>query len=220
MKKISRFLAVILLSGLVLSWTGIIAAAETSDLDGHWAQVHVRKWVNVGLLQGYPDGNYYLDNKITRAEFVTLVNKAFRQRSPEASCNFNDVKPDDWFYQAVATGTTLKYISGYPDKTFKPNQGLSRQEFAAIVAKLLSLRWIEEDLTSGYRDSEKIADWSEGLVNTVVYHEIMTGYPDGTFRAEGQITRGEAVVAFDKALSIVRSNILPDMTMPQNPETP
>lgn len=218
MKNTSRLLAVILLSILVLLCTGIIGAAEKSDMDGHWAEVQARKWVNVGLLLGYPDGNYHLDNRITRAEFVTLVNRTFRQRSPEAGCNFKDIKPEDWFYQAVVTGTNLKYISGYPDQTFKPNRGLSRQEFAAITAKLLSLRWINNDLTNGFNDSGTISGWSKGLVNTVVYHQIMTGYPDGTFRPEERITRGEAIVAFDKALSIVRNSILPDIEMPKAPE--
>lgn len=71
-------------------------------MNGHWAQSQIEKWVKQGLAKGYPDGTFRPDNKVTRAEFVTLLNRAFGQQKPGAECDFADVKPTDRYYADAA----------------------------------------------------------------------------------------------------------------------
>ena len=59
---------------LVLSFTGL---AQAQDIKGHWAGPQITDWLNRGLCSGYPDGTFRPENSITRAEFITLVNKSF-----------------------------------------------------------------------------------------------------------------------------------------------
>ena len=52
-----------------------------TDISGHWAENNIRELVALGAIGGYPDGTFKPDNNITRAEFVTILVKAFALRA-------------------------------------------------------------------------------------------------------------------------------------------
>lgn len=81
---------------MFLSLTGL-AFAQPSDIKGHWAEKQINDWVNKDLAKGYPGGTFKPDNSITRAEFITLVNRAFGF-TEKAQVSFSDVSSKDWFY--------------------------------------------------------------------------------------------------------------------------
>ena len=123
----------------VLLCQPVLAVNGIKDINGHWAQVHIEKLINDGLINGYPGGHFKPDDKITRAELVTLVNKAFKTKNNDTIYNFSDVNSSDWFYAEVMSAKAAGYISGYPDGTFKPNKVITRQEAAALITTLLNL---------------------------------------------------------------------------------
>ena len=115
---------VVVLAALCLGfqlWLPTVTAAGMSDTTGHWAEVHIDKWISDGLITGYPDGSFKPDNSITRAELVALVNRAFDIPNQNLTSSFSDIKASDWFYSDVISGQAAGYISGYPDGTFRPN---------------------------------------------------------------------------------------------------
>jgi uncharacterized repeat protein (TIGR02543 family) len=187
---------------LLFSLVGL-AAASVTDVSGHWAQGYIEKWTGSGLANGYPDGTFQPDNQISRAEFVTLVNKAFNKQNTNATCDFPDVATSDWYYLQVASGKAAGYISGYPDGSFGPGNHISRQEVASIIVKLKGLSANSDDAIQSLTDAGDFPAWSRSSINAVVAGQIMRGYPDGTFKAENFITRAEAIVTLDKALETV-----------------
>jgi len=62
---------------LLSAWSPISVQASDgiNDIRGHWAEEDLNKWMEKGILVGYQDGTIRPDNNITRAEFVTLINK-------------------------------------------------------------------------------------------------------------------------------------------------
>ncbi|NLJ77204.1 MAG: S-layer homology domain-containing protein, partial [Peptococcaceae bacterium] len=76
MKKYAKLLSLAVALCLVLGLAST-AYASMPDVNSHWAQASVEKWVDSGLAKGYPDGTFKPDNNITRAEFVALLNRAF-----------------------------------------------------------------------------------------------------------------------------------------------
>ena len=82
------------------------------DLDkSHWAYGDILRLNASGLTQGYEDGTYRPENRITRAEVMTVVNKILG-RNPldeyvkSLSFNpFNDLKKDKWYYVIVLEAT-------------------------------------------------------------------------------------------------------------------
>ena len=85
----------------VLPGGAAFAAADVTDVNGHWAEQAIHDWMERGYIGGYEDNTFRPDQTITRAEFVKLVNKTIRadQTAPIAFC---DVSDSDWFAGEVA----------------------------------------------------------------------------------------------------------------------
>jgi hypothetical protein len=177
---------------------GAYADANT-DLNGHWAEETIGSWIGGGYINGYPDGSFKPENGITRAEFITLANKAFGFTN-KADFQYPDVREGDWFYSEVAIAVAAGYINGYPDGRMKPNAPISREEAASILMKIKNLQ-AEESMVEMFSDHQRL-QWSRGAVGAVVKANIMIGYPDGSFKPVNQIKRGEAVMAMDRASGV------------------
>ncbi|MFF2911805.1 S-layer homology domain-containing protein [Paenibacillus sp. NPDC057934] len=176
-------------------------ASKKKDTAGHWAENVLNQWQDQGLLKGYEDGSLKPDHKITRAEFTALVNKSFGYKD-SGSISFKDVKSSDWFYEEVAKAVSAGYIKGYSDQTFKPNQSLTREEMATIVASLLELK--ESLVPPSFKDLLVGHTWSKGSIASVVEAGLMVG-SDQNFRPLANATRAEAVTVLDRALTFQKS---------------
>ena len=90
--------------------------ADFSDIASHWAKNEISAASNNGWITGYPDGTFRPDNKITRAEAMTLVNRVLK-RLPETEEDLHDdmIKWSDnsdvsqWFYLDVQEATNSHY---------------------------------------------------------------------------------------------------------------
>jgi uncharacterized repeat protein (TIGR02059 family) len=195
---------VVVLAALCLGfqlWLPAVTAAGMSDTTGHWAEVHIDKWISDGLITGYPDGSFKPDNSITRAELVALVNRAFDIPNQNLTSSFSDIKASDWFYSDVISGQAAGYISGYPDGTFRPNNPITRQEAASLITNLLDLNPGNTNAINAFTDNQSIDEWAKPGISAVVTQGIMNGFPDKTFGPRKNITRAETVVTLDKALN-------------------
>ena len=173
-------------------------ANSASDISGHWASKQIQEWIDKGYVRGYEDGSFKPNNPITRAEFAVLVNKSFGF-TETIPVFFNDVSEADWFYGAIATARAAGYIGGYEDGSMKPNSPITRQEAAAIVAKLKDLDKNSE-AADVFTDARLIPDWSKGHIGAVSAAGYMKGYEDGSFQPIKNITRAEAVVVLNKII--------------------
>lgn len=172
----------------------MLVQAQLSDIQGHWAEAQLNDWLNKGFAHGYPDGTFKPDHPISRAEFMTLVNQSLGY-SAAVPINYSDVKESDWYADEIAKASAAAYISGYEDGTIKPNQAISRQEAAAILAKIAKLDTNGSNaVLNHFKDADKIPSWSQGAISAVVSKGYMQGYPDQTYQAEKKISRAEAIV--------------------------
>ncbi|MCL6601594.1 MAG: S-layer homology domain-containing protein [Paenibacillus sp.] len=193
------------------------STSKGNDTTGHWAESVLKQWQAEGLLTGYEDGSLKPNLKITRAEFAVLINKSFGFTNA-GTISFKDVKPSDWFYSDIAKATSAGYITGYTDQTFKPNQPLTREEMAVIVASLLQLK--ESSTSAAFTDTIAGHVWSKGKISAVVEAGIMVGY-DHKFRPLANATRAEAVSLLSRALKLTKNQntIVYDKAGNYGPET-
>ncbi|MFZ5597940.1 MAG: S-layer homology domain-containing protein [Bacillota bacterium] len=87
------------------------------------------------------------------------------------------------------------YIQGYPDGTFRPENNITRAELAAILTRVVSGGRVipgEPHTCNGVPASH----WAARQITTAIAQKWMVGYPDGSFRPEGLVTRAEMAAVF------------------------
>ncbi|MDR9749525.1 InlB B-repeat-containing protein [Paenibacillus taichungensis] len=199
-KKLRGAVVSALSLSMALSSLSVVSAQSVNDVQGHWAEQQIQSWIENGSLKGYQDGSVKPNNSITRVEFITLVNRIFGFTDPSAA-NFKDLSPSNWAYNDVAKAVNAGYVKGYSDNTFHPGSNVSRQEAATMISNILGLNTSNTEEIKQFTDAGKIPTWSQGSVAAVIEKGIMKGYPDGTFQAQKQLTRAEAVVLIESAMS-------------------
>lgn len=173
------------------------AYASISDISDHWAKEVITQWIEKGLASGYSDGTFRPKNHISRAEFMSLVNNAFEYKE-EDEINFTDVLQDKWYVTTIKRAKAAGYISGYEDGTVKPNDPITREEVAAIIARIMNLQPDEKGAVD-FRDKDQMK-WSKGYIGAVSIAKYMVGTPDGNFNPLNNITRGEALYALNNVI--------------------
>ena len=182
-------------------------------------------WLNTkdhyAYIVGYNDGTVKPNNNITRAEVATIF---FRLLTDDARAyywstdsGFSDVKPGDWYNNAVATMVNAGILTGYSDGTFKPNANITRAEFATIAARFLSNSY---SLNDRFYDTE--GHWAEPYINRAAEVGWINGYSDGSFKPDKAITRAEAVTLVNAVLGREphEDHLLNNMvTWPDNPKS-
>ena len=157
---------------------------------------------------GYTDHSVRPERDLSRAEatmifyrislYYSVYNPSYAPKDTEFNVNtFSDVTdPNAWYYPAIQYMYDCGKIAGYTDGTFKPDQPITRAEFAVMAAnfegKLGNDANTFSDVPLGY--------WAEPYINAAATEGWVVGYPDGTFRPEQNITRAETVTLINNVL--------------------
>lgn len=192
---------------------GLTAYAQT-DLTGHWAENTIIRWQNEGLVNGYADGNFKPDDTLTRAEFVSIINKAFGF-TEMGTTDFYDVAKSDWCYEAVSIATQQGYISGMPDGNFKPDDTLTRAQ-ASVIGYLLANKPTGGSIEQ-FKDIDVIADWSKEAIASMCGQGYLSGMTDGTFSPNTDLTRAQAISFLDRIRVDVMSGTDSSVEIPTIP---
>lgn len=149
---------------------------------------------HIAYVNGYTDGTVRAEDRITRAEAISIFyrlldEKAFNDKDKQVVSSFNDVSTDKWYHQAINYMADKGLINGYPDGSYKPNQHVTRAEFAKMAARYDSL---------SFPDGNKFIDvpsthWAVMYINSAAEKGWVSGYADGTFRPGEKIKRAEVV---------------------------
>src|SRR5690606_5723656 len=96
MKKRQYYLSLALALILILSMIPPAFGAVSEQTGTHWAAAPLNRWQERGIVHGYEDGSFRPDEKITRAEIVTIINQIFGF-TDQGDSNFSDVPAGAWF---------------------------------------------------------------------------------------------------------------------------
>ncbi|MBI5754273.1 S-layer homology domain-containing protein [Candidatus Peregrinibacteria bacterium] len=134
MKKI--FIPFTILGILILT-ANISAAKKFTDINENSPYYTTSRYLSEkGIINGYEDGTFKPDRNITRAELLKIIfegNKT-KTENPNTNC-FPDVGYKEWYSKYVCAAKNLNIITGYKDKTFKPNQTISNAEGLKILGE-------------------------------------------------------------------------------------
>lgn len=87
-----------------------------------------------GIIQGYTDGTFKPDNKVTRGEMAIFLTRAF-DLSEEEPMTFTDVPVSSAGYAYIPKIIAAGITQGYSETTFNPNQPVTRAQFSAFLAR-------------------------------------------------------------------------------------
>ena len=163
---------------------------------------------------GYGNGEVRPQNNITRAEVATiffrLLTDDVRDENLTKTNRYSDVAATSWYNTAVSTLSSMGIITGYPDGTFRPNAAITRAEFAAIAARFDN----DGDKTAA-KFSDIATHWAKDEISIAYNNGWITGYPDGTFGPQRDITRAETMTLVNRVLNRqpeTEDDLLPNMT--------
>lgn len=178
---------------------GGAAGYDVSDGNRHWAHDCTISLMDHGILEPYEDGTVRPDSSLTRAEAAELLVRALKpEAAPGVGSPYTDLLPLREKSYIVSASEAGLFV-GYPDGSFRPYSGITREEISVVLAKAFG-----EERNGGtelaFADREDIGPWARDYVKAAVARGLMEGYPDGTFRPRGNITRAEAFVILCRAL--------------------
>lgn len=141
-------------------------------------------------ISGFPDGTFKPGKEVSRAEavrmFVKLVNNG-AELPKNPTTKFKDAN-NSWYSDEINFAANKGFIKGYSDGTFKPNQAITRAEFAQMIAVFVK---------DGYPGTGELKDvkghWASDAINELYGNKNIKGYDDGTFKPDQKLTRAEAV---------------------------
>lgn len=194
-RLLRRGLAGILSLALLLS---LIPSTVLTARAAGWEDQYIQTLVDWGVMRGDIGGNMAPTRSITRAEFVTMMNRAYGYKTMGGH-PFTDVKLTSWYNDDIDIGYNIGYFKGTSPTTASPNDTLTREQAAVLLARNMMLQPTVGE-TLGFSDSRSLSEWSRGLVGAAAENGIISGYDDGSFQPFRDITRGEVAAMLVRAI--------------------
>ena len=187
----SLWLCLAVLFGVSLTLTQTAKAAS-------WMDPYLNQMKEWGVMKGDANGNLHGERAITRAEFVVMLNRAFGYQEMGAN-PFTDVPDDAWYADDIRISYKAGCLQGTSATTASPNAPVTREQAVALVGRSLRLKNTPGS-TQDYRDENRISTWGRGVIRQATDMGIINGYPDGTFRPQAPISRGQAATVLSQAI--------------------
>ena len=188
---LSALLAVVMMFGML---PAALFEAQAAD----WMEEYIQKVVDWGVMRGDVSGNLNAGKTITRAEFVTMVNRAFGYTG-STEHPFTDVRTRDWFNNDIGIAYNMGYFKGTSATTASPNSPLTREQAVVLIGRNLLLDEKKGEAL-GFSDSRAFSEWSRGMVESAIGAGFAGGYDDGSFKPQKNVTRGEVAAMLVKAI--------------------
>ena len=156
---------------------------------------------HIAYVQGYPNGTFGPALNMNRAEAVVMFSRlllgGMDTTTDYRNNYYPDVKPDDWFANAVGYMQGLGVLVDYSrDINFRPLDPVTRAEFATLAAHFDSLTLTATNIFSDVPNDH----WAVKYINSAAAKGWILGYVDGTFKPEAKITRAEVVTLVNRIL--------------------
>ncbi|MFA9422753.1 MAG: S-layer homology domain-containing protein [Sedimentibacter sp.] len=172
------------------------------DSSGSLASILTLETEQFPYINGYLNGTFQPEGYITRAETATIISRlsdGFQEKTIY-DCKLTDVNSDLWSVNYIGFSQNKGVIEGYPDGEFKPEDTITRAEFATMISRFKMLK-AESKETLPF--SDVISHWSINYLSAVYEKGYILGYTNGTFAPDQPITRAEAVTIINRAINRV-----------------
>ena len=175
-----------------------------TDLGNHaWASEAITRLAARGIINGITATTYGPARNITRADFTTLIVRAFGFEGEAAS--FADVPANAYYAEPVGIAKRLGIVGGVNESDFAPTAEITRQDMMVIVARALDKAGYVLDASESpeFSDTAEVADYAKDAVQMLTASGIIAG-AGGKINPKGKTTRAEVAVILDRILFMAR----------------
>lgn len=162
------------------------------DIQNHWAKSNILFLADYQnkIIGGYPDGNFYPDKKVTRAQVSAMLNRAIGLDYDPNAANFSDVPKGYWAYDDILAMKYNGIVGGYANGKFLINANITRAELAVMLSRAFDFS--AGGTVKNFTDlnDEKYL-WARNSILILAQNGIIGGYADGSFKPEKIVTRAE-----------------------------
>ncbi|ADQ05835.1 S-layer domain protein [Caldicellulosiruptor hydrothermalis 108] len=150
------------------------------------------------VIKGVGKNKFMPKNNITRADFVTLIVRAFGLEA-RVDSNFDDVLPSDYYYQTVGIAKKLGIVNGVGNNKFEPKKNITREDVMCILARTLKVLGLlitnvePEKVLGKFNDAEQISSYAKDAIAQLVNAQIVSGY-NNMLSPKRNLTREESAV--------------------------
>lgn len=153
------------------------ATTAFTDITSHWAKDFILGLSSQNFIQGFADGTFKPDTPMTRAQYATLLAKAFNPTPKRQASTFSDVPGDFWAKGAIEQAYRAGFISGFPDGTFKPNQNVTRLQLVLSLVSGFGLTPASPNVLAIFDDRTAIPSAFQDRVAAAAQADIIVNYP-------------------------------------------
>lgn len=169
--------------------------------------VAIKNMVSRGVLVGTSEKEFSPDLSISRAMVTEVFRRLATDKNAGENVKFEDVKDDAWYAESVKWAAFMNIIKGYENGTFKPNQKVTRQEFAIMICRMLDAFKIELPKGSKVDLTQfgSLENWSKDAVIRVLQEGLLKIEPNGEFGPKSLVSRKELALVLDKIVKFTMS---------------
>lgn len=186
---------------------------QFTDIDHSWAKKDIELLTSKMILNGRNATTFAPHDTIKRAEFAALMVQASGlgdMNWDATDLDFNDVSPDEWFYQAVGIMRYTGLMIGH-EQQFRPHGHITREEAIVVIHRLMNDLGFQINVSSDdlnalnvYTDFERISDWSHEAIAALIKTGVISpSFSNQSFTPHEYITREECAYLLRKALQLM-----------------
>lgn len=195
---------------LVVGYAAPLLASDFSDVPKwYWAWPYVVGVSDGGIASGYPDGSYQPGLVVTRDQMAVYVARGLAGGedgvpSGPAIPNFRDVDGDYWAYDHIEYCFAQGVVAGFDDATYRPDLPVNRGAMAAYMARAIKGGEASVPLGSGTQSFSDVPTdhWAYKYIDCCVAEQVVSGFPDGSYRPDLEVTRDQMAVYVCRAFEL------------------
>lgn len=181
---------------LVTERVATITSPHFVDLSNHdWFAREIVYLNKYGIMNGYMGDKMKPSQYVKRGEAMAMVGRAIGLDGKQRSTEFKDVSANYFASGYIQSAYEQGIIAGFPDRTFRPTQYVTRAEMAILLSNAYQL--IDAPPASFSDVTPQVTGYE--AINKIAYENITKGYPDGTFKPFEKITRANFAVFVARA---------------------
>ncbi|MBW4645510.1 MAG: S-layer homology domain-containing protein [Goleter apudmare HA4340-LM2] len=187
----------------------VMLQAQGLELAANKESQAIQQVISAKLMSNSPDGNFYPERLLNRAELASILVKTFRLEKRQASQQENsisvaDVSSSHWAYKDIQIVLKNDIMKGYRGNMFFPNQRITKAEALAIFAQAYGVFQFPDEsvneILAPYPDAASIPTWARRAIATVITEGFMNTDAQGNISPLRPMTRGDMAYVLSRYL--------------------